>query len=124
MDAGLFKFSCMSEDKILKKLNEHDKKFSEHDKRFDRMDSQFDFLAKKVLEHDERLDRIETNMVTKDEFQEFRSEMLNGMDKLVNLAEKKDQELTIATHDMLHIEDRVGVLEKDMKQVKPALGPA
>ena len=38
--------------------------------------------------------------------------------------EKKDEELTIASHDARHLVGRVEVLETDMRQVKPALGLA
>ncbi|MFA5062231.1 MAG: hypothetical protein WC526_03745 [Patescibacteria group bacterium] len=105
-------------DQIDKKLEAHDKRFDQVDKRFDQVDKRFDFLAIKFLEHDERLDRIEADMATKTDL----NKISITLDKLVQITEKKDQELTIATHDMRIIEGRVEVLEEDMKQVKPALG--
>ena len=105
-------------DQIDKRFDQIDKKLEAHDKRFDQVDKRFDFLAIKFLEHDERLDRIEADMATKTDL----NKISITLDKLVQITEKKDQELTIATHDMRIIEGRVEVLEEDMKQVKPALG--
>ena len=44
------------------------------------------------------------------------------LDHLVTLAKKKDQELTILGHNVKKVTDRVELLEKDVKQMKPALG--
>jgi chromosome segregation ATPase len=120
----------MEENKIIKILTKHGTMLTKHDKDIGlvkgdvkelktdmkqvkgdirQIDTQIDFLVKKVLEHDERLDRIETNMATKKDIQNISG----TLDKLVGLAEKKDQELTIVTHDMRHLEGRVKVLEKD-----------
>jgi len=86
----------MSEE-TLKKLKQHD--------------SQLDAIATAVVDHTECLDRIEENMVTKKNHQE----MMNTLDKLVKLAQKKDQELTF-------MGSRVGRIENDVKLIKPLVG--
>ena len=138
----------MKEDKIIKVLQKHDEKIDDLQKDMTgmkkdmsemkedvtglkkdmvgvkkdlhRVEGQIDFLARVVVDHTERLDRIEENMATKKDI----NKIMNTLDRVVSLYEKKDQELTIATHDMRKVEDRVGVLETDMRQVKPALGLA
>ena len=121
----LFKQADKRFDQIDKRFDEHDKRFDEHDKRFDQIDKRFDhldeqidFLAKKVLNHDERLERIEDNMATKDDLRE----MSITLDKLVGLAVKKDQELTLIAHGMRKIEDKMEEYDMDLKLIKPILG--
>ena len=57
-------------------------------------------------------------MATKDDI----SGITDTLDKLVKLAEKKDQELTFVTHDMKKFDDRLERVEHDVKKMKPALG--
>jgi methyl-accepting chemotaxis protein len=79
---------------------------------------QIDLIATKVVEHDERLDRIENKMVTKDDHQE----VMNTLDKLVGLAERKDQEITVMAHQMKEMGDQVEENTKDIKEIRPAVG--
>ena len=116
----------MNEDKIIKKLEDHDKKFAENgrrfdehdkrfdevdkklikiDKRFDEVDKQFDRVIAKIVEHDDWLDRIEENMATKQDIRDIH----DTLDKLVHLAEKKDQELTFMGERVKRIETAVGL---------------
>lgn len=44
----------MQEERVLKKLEEHDRRFDGHDRRFDDHDRQFDVIVKKLDEHDRR----------------------------------------------------------------------
>lgn len=90
--------STMSEE-VMKKLQDHDK--------------QLDAIALAVVDHTERLDRIEENMVTKKDHQE----VMNALDKLIKLSEKKDQELTFMGNRVRRVED-------DVKQIKPLVGLA
>jgi DNA repair ATPase RecN len=103
---------------VLKKLEEHDKRFSDHDKRFDQIDGQIDFIAKKVLEHDEQFEWVKENMATRADI----SKMTNTLDKLVKLAETKDQELTLISHGLRDVEDKVKEHDLDIRKMKPALG--
>jgi len=110
---------------VIKKLEEHDKRFSDHDKRFDdhdkrfdQIDSQIDFIAKKVLEHDERLDWIKENMATRADI----GQITNTLDRIVKLAETKDQELTLIARGLRDVEEQVKINTKDIQKMKPALG--
>ncbi len=53
-----------------------------------------DKIITMLLDHEERLVRIEDNMATKDDV----CHLSNTLDHLVQLAEKKDQELTVIAH--------------------------
>lgn len=86
-------------------------KVVEHDERLDR-------ITRVVVEHTERLGRIEENMATRADI----SNISNTLDKIVNLAEKKDQEMTLLSHDVRQIDDRLESVEKDVRKMKPALG--
>lgn len=79
-----------------------------------------DKVIKMLLKHDEGIEYIKENMTTKKDL----GEISNTLDKLVKLAEKKDEELAAGAHNAKRLTDRVEVLEKDMKYVKPALGLA
>lgn len=93
---------------------------------------QLDLIATKVAEHDEQLDKIaqvvvghtdqlrwlKENVATRADI----SNITNTLDRIVKLAEKKDQELTFVTHDMKGFGDRLENVEKDVRKMKPALG--
>lgn len=122
-------------DEVIKKLKEHDKlfvaidkrfeavdrRFEAIDKRFDQVDKQIDLLARTVADHTDRFDRIEVKLedvATKEDI----SKVMNTLDKIVGLYEKKDQELTMQAHNVKRLDDRVETLEKDVRRMKPALG--
>jgi archaellum component FlaC len=119
----------MDDTKLLKilegidaRLSGHDQRFESIDKRFDGIDQRFDnteqildFLAKKSLEHEDRIEWLKENMATKDDFRG----LSNTLDKLVHLAEKKDQELTMVTHGMRRMQD-----DDDIDAIKPIVGLA
>ncbi len=114
-------------DKIDNKLEEFVFKFDNIDKKFDKIDDKLedhdqklDFLARTVAEHSEKLDYVLDNMATKEDM----SKIMNTLDKIVGLYTKKDEEQTLLAHDQKNLTDRVEVLEKDMRHVKPALGLA
>jgi hypothetical protein len=100
----------MDEDKIIQKLQEHDKRFDEHDKRFD-------LVIGKLSEHDERLD----NLVTKVEFQDFKDKVLTGQDKMMNILERLDQERIFTTAWVGRIEKEVEEHTREIKNIKQAL---
>jgi len=112
----------MSEEKILKKLNNHDKNFKnielkldnhtkvldEHGKKIDKHQAILDKLVVKTLEHDDRFDRIE------DKIQETEDRILSAIDltmkKILNV--NQEQILIGATLDrneeeILHIKKAV-----------------
>ncbi|MBD3311751.1 MAG: hypothetical protein GF349_04665 [Candidatus Magasanikbacteria bacterium] len=82
------------------------------------LSSVVDNLTINQLEHGERLDRIECNMAAKQDLQEIS----NNVDKLVGLAEKKDQEVTLQTHRIRELTDKVDRHDKDIERIKPIVG--
>ena len=66
---------------IINKLLEHDQRFDDYDKRFDRITS-------KLIEHDHRFEEI----LTKAGFYKFKNEIMTGMDKMLALLTRIDQE--------------------------------
>jgi len=70
------------------------------DTRFDNMDTRFDKM-------DQKMD----NFVTKEDHQE----VMNTLDKLVGLFEKKDQEMTF-------MGDHLDKVSKDVEKIKPLVG--
>lgn len=57
----------MNEDKIGKKLIQHDMRFANIDAKLLQHDVRLDNIDAKLLQHDDRLDRIEENMFTKED---------------------------------------------------------
>ena len=102
-----------------KRFDEHDRRFDEIDKRFDQIDEQIDFLAKKVIEHDEKFDAL-IKITQKTENNVLK--IMGTLDYLVKLGAKNDQEMTMMSHGMFRMNDRIDVLEKDMKHVKTTIG--
>ena len=78
---------------------------------------QLDLIASTVVGHEERLLRIEENMVTKKDHQE----VMGTLDKLVGMMEKRDQEITMISHGMRRLDERVEKLELFNKKVEPLL---
>ncbi len=104
-----------------------DHRFDQVDRRFNKLDQKVDFLTQKISDHDKqldaiahtvvdhttRLDRIEGNMVTKHDHQE----VMQALDKLIGIVEKKDQETTF-------LGVRVDRVEKDVQEIKTLVGLA
>ena len=94
-------------EEILKKLKEHDE--------------QLDLIARAVAEHTEHFNRIEDKLgqvSTKDDI----SKMMNTLDKIAGFAKKKDEELALLASGLKQTETRIGAVERDIKQMKPAFG--
>ena len=122
-------------DEIMQKLSEHDKRFDVHDKHFERIEEKLDehtkilsvhsntldqhtdqleTIARTVAENKSRLDDIDhkmDNFVTKQDHQE----VMNTLDKLVGLVEKKDQE-------MVFMGRQVKENSADIERIKPLVG--
>ena len=73
-----------------------------------------DKIIKKLLEHDEKL----ANVVEKDEFQQFRSEMLKGQDKMVAILKRLDDERVFTQKWVEEMEGRIDKNEKELKKLK------
>lgn len=120
---------------------DQEKRFDKIDSKLEEYEDKLDFLARTVAEHTEKLDHIDTILVDHTErlgkienkleditesmaTKEDMSKIMNTLDKIVGLYTKKDEEQTLLAHDQKNLTDRVEILEKDMRHVKPALGLA
>lgn len=77
-------------------------------------DEQVDLFARTLVDHTERLDRMEEKLddvVTKEDHQEI----MNTLDTLVKLAQKKDEELTMMSHTMQK-------QHEEIEKIKPLVG--
>lgn len=79
---------------------------------------QLDLIATKVVEHDEQFEWVKEHMATRDDI----SRVTNTLDKLVKLAETKDQELILLSRGLRDVEDKVKEHDIDIRKMKPALG--
>ncbi len=86
----------MDEDKIIKKLDHHEKRL--------------DKITDKLLEHDETLKHIKEEMATRDDV----DKILNGQDKMIQLFTRIDQERLFGN-------ERMKRLETDVKMIKQHL---
>jgi len=79
-----------------------------------------DKIITKLLEHDEKL----AGVVTKDEFQKFRSDSLEGQDTMIGILKRLDEE-RIFTHKWVKdIEHKVEENTQELKKLKLQLNIA
>ena len=111
----------MNEDKIFKKLVEHDERFDKADVRFEKIDYRFDKIDErlekvinKLIEHDEKFD----NMVTKDEFYQFKDEILTGQDKMMTILQRLDEERVFTNKWIGEIEEQVEESKNEINKIK------
>lgn len=100
-----------NDEKIIKKL-------VEHDERFDRIDKRLTRHTEKFLEHDEQLEFIKENMATKEEMGEIKI----SLDKVLEIATRLDEE-RLATYQWIKrietgVEQHGKELEKQKAEIK------
>lgn len=83
-----------------------------------------DKLITLVVQNTEDIRQIKEKMATKDELQDVKDSLGNTLDKILKLVEKKDQELTLVTHGLRQLEDKVEEHDKIIKRIAPARAPA
>lgn len=74
-------------------------------------------IVKKLLEHDQRFDQ----MVTKDEFQNFRNEVLAAQDEMIGILRRLDQERIFTTEWVKRIESEVEKQKNEIARIKQTL---
>lgn len=99
-------------------LAAHTKEFQSIHKTLQSHEKQLDFLALKVVEHDERFDRIEERMATKDDVRMI----MSSLDEVLVQMKKRDQEMAMFWHAFRRHEDRIEIVECDIKKIKPKVG--
>ncbi|MFH1192881.1 MAG: hypothetical protein V1656_01010 [Candidatus Jorgensenbacteria bacterium] len=93
----------MNEDRVIQKLVEHDK--------------HFDLIVGKLVEHDKKLDGV----VMKDEFQNFKHQVLTAQDEMVTILRRLDQERIFTTAWVGRIEKEVEEHTREIKSIKQIL---
>jgi chromosome segregation ATPase len=88
----------MADDKIIKKLSEHDDRFRKVDERFDKIDERFDKI-------DERLDN-------------FRQEFLHGQDQMMTILKRLDEERIFTLEWVKRIESKVETQKQELEKQK------
>ncbi|MFA6027966.1 MAG: hypothetical protein WC752_03495 [Patescibacteria group bacterium] len=109
-------------DKILLKLDEHDKKFDlinskleEHDKKFDQIniklgdhDKKFDRLINTVLKNTEEISEIKQNMVYRSEF----NDLVSAVDAIAIRVNKIDEDHVFVVDWLQRLDNKVEKLHK------------
>src|SRR3989338_7026123 len=99
----------MPEEKIMTKLEEHDKQFVQVDKRLSNLEVGQDKLIKIVMQHTDMMG----NFVTKDEFHKFRDDVLDGQDKMIAILKRLDEERVFTHKWVKEVEEKVETALKD-----------
>ena len=126
----------MPEDKVMKKLSEHDKLFKsidkrfdfidkrldEHDKRFDSIDKQFERneevhsnIAKKLLEHDDKFEQLS------EAIKDTKDTLMTKMDQILGVVSNLDTERYAIIAKTDSIEVKLEFHDKDIKKIKKEL---
>jgi len=114
----------MHEDRIMNKLEEHDKNFAghdekfdvlvrklrEHDKRFADHDGKFDILLRKTLEHDHEF------VLVRKEIGELRQDMMRGQDEMLTILRRLDTESASTINRIKRVEAQCDQNTKDIAQ--------
>ena len=95
------------------------KKYMNEDKITKIEDTQ-DKIINILLEHTDKIQKIEESMATKTDLQDVKNSLGNTLDKLVRLAEKKDQEVTLLNHGLRQAEDAIEKHDRVLKQLAPS----
>ncbi len=75
----------MTQDLVLKKLEDHDKRFNDHDKKFDKISKQLLIHDKRFDEHDVRFDKIIKKLFEHDDiFIQIRQEMKDMKNEILS----------------------------------------
>lgn len=118
----------MEEDKILEKLNNHDKKFEEHDTKFVEIDERFDEVDKQLAEQKIMIDILIENSATKDDLKNTTKELKTAIDTLTVTINEALQEIKLTnanskihTDKNLKQDDRIEKCEEDIVVIKKKL---
>lgn len=74
-------------------------------------------IVKKLLEHDQRFDEL----LTKKEFYEFKSQIMTGMDKMLVILQRLDQERIFTNQAIQRIQRQIDEQQKDILRIKKVL---
>ncbi len=122
--------SVMSEDVILKKLNEHDDRFDQHDRqfdiiasRFDATDKRFDAIDQRFSAHDHQFDMVANRFDAADkrfdaiemELHDFKDQMYTTQDQILTIVQRLDEEKVFSAAWVQRIEREVDKIKAHLK---------
>ena len=104
------------EDRIYKKLLEHDKRFDQNDKRWEANDKRWeandkctDQIIKKLLKHDEQFEQ----MATSKELQSLKNEVMHSLDQQTIILKHLDEERVFTASWIERVEKEVKRLAEE-----------
>lgn len=107
-----------SDDRIYKKLLEHDKRFDQNDKRWDQNDKRWeennkclDKMIKKLFSHDEEFIKV------RKEIKDLRDDFLHGQDIMMTILKRLDEERVFTATWIERVEKEVKRLAKESEQL-------
>ena len=107
------------DDRIYKKLLEHDKRFDKNDKRWEENNKRWEQndkctnrMIKKLLEHDEKFEK----MATSEEVQTIKNEVMNSLDKMTTILKRMDEERVFTAKRIERVENETERLAKENTQ--------
>ena len=99
----------MKEDKIIKKLTDHDKRFDNHDKRFDCVDEKIERLAIKMGQLDDKIGRVDSKI------NEFKDDILSAIDSYAKKTTDVEIEQLSTRATLDRHEDEIITIKKKIK---------
>lgn len=101
--------------KILKKLEEHDKQFEKIDKQFERNEQVHKNIAEKLSKHDDKFVGLE-NQIKQSE-----DRIMGKLDEVLGVVNKLDQERCASVLRMDRMQEEIDGGKIEMKKVKKVL---
>lgn len=105
-------------EQVDKRFEQIDKRFEQIDNRFEQVDIKFDRLIKMVMDHEESIQDMKNTMATKSDIREI----MDTLDKMVGMMQKRDQEMTFLGSRVERNEKQTEKNTKDIQMIKPILG--
>ena len=120
----------MVRDKILHKLNQHDKVFARHDEQFQQIDFRFEKVESRLDHHDLQFKAIINKLMDHDDrfevltsvIHDFREEFLQGQDAIMTILRRLDQERIFTTQWVKRIDDDVAEQKVIIREHDVVLG--
>jgi chromosome segregation ATPase len=103
--------------KINNKLENHDDKFDKIDKRFDKLENSVDLLAHKVVDIDSEVKNMKETMATKEDI----NKLADTLDYIVGKLDKNEQENVFGGNRVSRVEKKVEVHEEEIGNIKMKL---
>lgn len=87
-----------------------------------KMEKRFGELGSRVGGLESKVNSIESKMATKDDLKELEDRFTSKVDAFMGKTIKVKDDQSVMTGQIADVRDRIEILEKDVKQMKPVLG--